>query len=137
MMKCLFLIFCVILFGVFMVKDVLVLDFKLVGVLFVIMYDVLFEKGCCVYVVLCGMLVEVVLIYGDWSKVRDVVGMLFWIFFKVLMFKCMLVVLVVNVCIFNVVDESSLVVFMVDKLVLLEMLESFNNGWVKVCYCDG
>jgi hypothetical protein len=49
----------------------------------------------------------------------------------------MLVVSVANARIFNAADEGSPVVFTADKGVLLEMLESPNNGWVKVRHRDG
>ncbi|MFX5563018.1 SH3 domain-containing protein, partial [Acinetobacter baumannii] len=75
--------------------------------------------------------------YGDWSKVRDAAGTLSWISSKALTPKRMLVVSVANARIFNAADEGSPVVFTADKSVLLEMLESPNNGWVKVRHRDG
>ena len=136
-MKRLPLILCATLLGAFMAKDALALDFKSVGASPAIMYDAPSEKGRRVYVAPRGMPVEVVLTYGDWSKVRDAAGTLSWISSKALTPKRMLVVSAANARVYNAADESSPVVFTADKSVLLEMLESPNNGWVKVRHRDG
>jgi hypothetical protein len=70
---------CATLLGAFMAKDALALDFKSVGASPAIMYDAPSEKGRRVHVAPRGMPVEVVLTYGDWSKVRDAAGTLSWI----------------------------------------------------------
>ncbi|WDZ96371.1 SH3 domain-containing protein [Herbaspirillum sp. WKF16] len=136
-MKRLPLILSATLFGAVMAKDALALDFKSVGAAPVIMYDAPSEKGRRVYVAPRGMPVEVVLTYGEWSKVRDAAGTLSWMQSKALTPKRMLVVSAANARIFNAADESGPVVFTADKNVLLEMLESPNNGWVKVRHRDG
>lgn len=136
-MKRLPLILCATLLGAVMAKDACALDFKSVGAAPVIMYDAPSEKGRRVYVAPRGMPVEVVLTYGEWSKVRDAAGTLSWMQSKALTPKRMLVVSAANARIFNGADESSPLVFSADKNVLLEMLESPNNGWVKVRHRDG
>ncbi|NUU03752.1 SH3 domain-containing protein [Herbaspirillum robiniae] len=136
-MKRLSLILSATLFCAFMAKDAMALDFKSVGATPVIMYDAPSEKGRRVYVAPRGMPVEVVLTYGEWSKVRDAAGTLSWMQSKALTPKRMLVVSAANARIFNGADENSPVVFSADKNVLLEMLESPNNGWVKVRHRDG
>lgn len=113
------------------------LDFKSVGGAPAIMYDAPSEKGRRVYVAPRGMPVEVVVTYGEWSKVRDAAGTLSWIQSKALTPKRMLVVSVANARIFTAADEGSPVVFTADKNVLLEMIESPNNGWVKIRHRDG
>ncbi|EJN08469.1 SH3 domain-containing protein [Herbaspirillum sp. YR522] len=113
------------------------LDFKSVGGAPAIMYDAPSEKGRRVYVAPRGMPVEVVVTYGEWSKVRDAAGTLSWIQSKALTPKRMLVVSAANARVFTTADEASPVVFTADKNVLLEMIESPSNGWVKVRHRDG
>jgi len=113
------------------------LDFKSVGAAPAVMYDAPSEKGRRVYVAPRFMPVEVVLTYGEWSKVRDAAGTLSWIQSKTLTAKRMLVVNVANARIFNAADEQSPVVFTADKNVLLEMVDNPAGGWVKVRHRDG
>ncbi|KAF1047371.1 MAG: hypothetical protein GAK35_00702 [Herbaspirillum frisingense] len=136
-MKHLPLILSATLLSAFIAKDALALDFKSVGASPAVMYDAPSEKGRRVYVAPRGMPVEVVLTYGEWSKVRDAAGTLSWMQSKSLTPKRMLVVAAANARIFNAADENSPVVFSADKNVLLEMIESPNNGWVKVRHRDG
>ncbi|MBP0599140.1 SH3 domain-containing protein [Herbaspirillum sp. LeCh32-8] len=136
-MKRLPLILSATLLCAFTAKEALALDFKSVGASPAIMYDAPSEKGRRVYVAPRGMPVEVVLTYGEWSKVRDAAGTLSWLQSKSLTPKRMLVVSAANARIFNGADENSPLVFSADKNVLLEMLESPNNGWVKVRHRDG
>jgi SH3-like domain-containing protein len=136
-MKRLPLILSASLLGVAFSTSASALDFKSVGASPVVMYDAPSEKGRRVYVAPRGMPVEVVLTYGEWSKVRDAAGTLSWMPSKALTPKRMLVVSAANARIFSSADENSPVVFTADKNVLLEMLESPNNGWVKVRHRDG
>lgn len=136
-MKRLPLIIAATVFGATLANTACALDFKSVGASPAIMYDAPSEKGRRVYVAPRGMPVEVVLTYGEWSKVRDAAGTLSWIASKSLTPKRMLVVNVANARVFNSAEEGSPVVFSADKNVLLEMIESPNNGWVKVRHRDG
>ncbi|MBB5393685.1 MULTISPECIES: SH3 domain-containing protein [unclassified Herbaspirillum] len=137
-MKRLPLILCATVLGAAaFAPNAFALDFKSVGASPSVMYDAPSEKGRRVYVAPRGMPVEVVLTYGEWSKVRDAAGTLSWIQSKALTPKRMLVVSAANARIFNAADESSPVVFTADRNVLLEMVESPNNGWVKVRHRDG
>ncbi|MBO9538846.1 SH3 domain-containing protein [Herbaspirillum sp.] len=137
-MKRLPLILCATVLGAAaFAPNAFALDFKSVGAAPAIMYDAPSEKGRRVYVAPRGMPVEVVLTYGEWSKVRDAAGTLSWLQSKTLTPKRMLVVSAANARIFNAADEGSAVVFTADKNVLLEMIESPHNGWVKVRHRDG
>jgi len=113
------------------------LDFKSVGGAPAIMYDAPSEKGRRVYVAPRGMPVEVVVTYGEWSKVRDAAGTLSWIQSKAITPKRTLVVSAANARVYTAADEGSPVVFSADRNVLLDMIESPNNGWVKVRHRDG
>ena len=63
------------------------LDFKSVGAAPAVLYDAPSEKGRRVFVAPRGMPVEVVLTYGEWSKVRDAAGTLSWVMSKSLTAK--------------------------------------------------
>ena len=63
------------------------LDFKSVGAAPAVLYDAPSEKGRRVFVAPRGMPVEVVLTYGEWSKVRDAAGTLSWVMSKSLAAK--------------------------------------------------
>ena len=60
------------------------LEFKSVGAAPAVLYDAPSEKGRKVFVAPRGMPVEIVLTYGEWSKVRDAGGDLSWVESKVL-----------------------------------------------------
>ncbi|HEY8102673.1 MAG TPA: hypothetical protein VIF82_18190, partial [Burkholderiaceae bacterium] len=54
------------------------IDFKSVGAAPAILYDAPSLRGKKVFIAPRNMPVEVVFTYGEWSKVRDVVGDLSW-----------------------------------------------------------
>jgi SH3-like domain-containing protein len=113
------------------------LDFKAVGAAPVVLYDAPSEKGRRVAVAPRGMPVEVVLTYGEWTKVRDASGDLSWLQSKGLVAKRNLLVSVANAKIRANPDDAAAVVFSADKGVLLELLDPVASGWVKVRHRDG
>jgi SH3-like domain-containing protein len=113
------------------------LDYKTVGAAPAIMYDAPSEKGRRVFVAPRGMPVEVVLTYGDWSKVRDSAGSLSWVQSKMLAAKHNVMVTVANAKIHAAAQDASPVVFSADKNVLLEVAEPAASGWLKVKHRDG
>jgi len=114
------------------------LDFKSVGAAPAILYDAPSEKGRRVSIAPRGMPVEVVLTYGDWSKVRDATGALSWVMSKSLATKRNVVVSVANAKIHAGADEASATVFSADKNVLLELSDAASAaGWLKVKHRDG
>lgn len=113
------------------------LDFKAVGAAPVVLYDAPSEKGRRVAVAPRGMPVEVVLTYGEWTKVRDASGDLSWLQSKGLVARRNLVVSVANAKIRANPDDAAAVVFSADKGVLLELLDPVASGWVKVRHRDG
>jgi SH3-like domain-containing protein len=115
------------------------LDYKTVGAAPAIMYDAPSEKGRRVFVAPRGMPVEVVLTYGEWSKVRDAAGSLSWVQSKQLMAKHNVVITATNAKIHAAAQDSSPVVFSADKNVLLEVAEPAGaaSGWLKVKHRDG
>lgn len=113
------------------------LDFKAVGVAPAVLYDAPSEKGRKVFVAPRGMPVEIVLTYGEWTKVRDAAGDLFWVESKALVPKRNVVVSVASAKIHASADETSPVVFSADKHVELELSEPVASGWLKVRHRDG
>lgn len=113
------------------------LEFKSVGANPVIMYDAPSERGRKVFIAPRGMPVEIVLTYGDWSKVRDVAGDLLWVQSKQLAAQRMIVVKTANAKVHAAADDGAPVVFTADRSVLLEMAEPVSSGWVKVRHRDG
>ena len=113
------------------------LDFKAVGAAPVVLYDAPSEKGRRVAVAPRGMPVEVVLTYGEWTKVRDASGDLSWLQSKGLVGKRNLQVSVANAKIRSSPDDSAAVVFSADKGVLLELVDPVASGWAKVRHRDG
>ena len=112
-------------------------EFKSVGADPAVAYDAPGAKGRKVFVAPRGMPVETILTYGDWTKVRDAAGDLYWLESKALTAKRMLVVKAANAGIHASADDGSPVVFSADKNVLLEMAEPAASGWVKVKHRDG
>lgn len=112
-------------------------EFKSVGSDPAVAYDAPGAKGRKVFAVPRGMPVETILTYGDWTKVRDAAGDLYWLESKVLTPKRMLVVKVANAKIHASPDDGSPVTFSADKGVLMEMAESGASGWIKVKHRDG
>jgi SH3-like domain-containing protein len=115
------------------------LDFKSVGAAPAVLYDAPSEKGRRVFAAPRGMPVEVVLTYGEWSKVRDAAGTLSWVMSKSLVAKRNVVVNVANAKIHATADDNSATVFSADKNVLLELTDAApaSGGWVKVKHRDG
>jgi SH3-like domain-containing protein len=112
-------------------------EFKSVGGNPAILYDAPTERGRKVFVAPRGMPVEVVLTYGEWSKVRDVSGDLSWIDSKALTAKRMLIVKAPTARVHGTADDASAVVMSVERGVLLELAEPVASSWIKVRHRDG
>jgi SH3-like domain-containing protein len=113
------------------------LEFKSVGATPAILYDEPSQKGRKVFVAPRGMPVEVVLTYGEWTKVRDASGDLAWVETSQLQSKRMVVVKAATAKVRAIADDSGVPVFNCDKGVLLELIEPLAGGWLKVRHRDG
>ncbi len=111
-------------------------DFKSIGAAPVILYDAPSVKGGKLFIAPRGMPVEVVLTYGDWSKVRDVNGELAWTESKLLSPHRNVVVRAASAKVRVAPEESSAAIISADKGVLLELIEA-QGAWVKVHHRDG
>jgi SH3-like domain-containing protein len=112
-------------------------EFKSVGAAPAIMYDAPSERGRKVFVAPRGMPVEVVLSYGEWTKVRDASGDLSWVEAKALDSRRHVLVNVPGAKVHSAPDEGGAVVFTVEKGVLLELSEPISSGWIKIRHRDG
>jgi SH3-like domain-containing protein len=113
------------------------IEFKSIGAAPAVLYDAPSERGRKVFVAPRGMPVEVVLSYGEWTKVRDAGGDLTWVESKALSAKRHVVASVPGAKVRAAASDSSAVVFVADKGVLLEMAEGPASGWIKVRHRDG
>lgn len=113
------------------------LEFKSVGAAPAVLYDAPSARGRKVFVAPRGMPVEVVLTYGDWTKVRDASGDLAWAETKMLAPERNVIVIVPSARIRAAAEDSAPIVFTADKGVLLELVDAAAGGWVKVKHRDG
>lgn len=112
-------------------------DFKTVGAAPAVLYDAPSTKGTRLYIVPRGAPLEIVLTYGDWVKVRDAAGDLAWTQARSLTGRRAVIVRTPNLKVRAAEDETSAVVFIADKGVLLEYGEPGANGWIRVRHRDG
>jgi len=113
------------------------LEFKSVGAAPAVLYDAPSAKGRKVFVAPRGMPVEVVLTYGEWTKVRDASGDLSWIASKALTPRRHVIVSTGSARVRASAEDSAPIAFTADKGVLLEMVDPVASGWVKVRHRDG
>lgn len=112
-------------------------DFKSVAAAPAILYDAPSVRGTKLFVAPRNMPLEVILSYGNWTKVRDASGDLSWIEASMLGEQRWVVVTAANAKIRASADETASVVFSADKNVLLELQASDASGWIKVRHRDG
>lgn len=112
-------------------------EFKNVGQGPVILYDAPSVHGMKLYIAPRGMPVEVVMNFGAWSKVRDVMGDVCWLEARQLVDRKNIVVRALNAKIRRNADDGADVVFTADKGVLLEVVDTVVPGWVRVKHADG
>lgn len=113
------------------------LDFKSIGAAPAVLYDAPSGKGLKSFIAPRGMPVEVILNYGEWTKIRDASGELFWLETKALSAARTVVVIAPSVKVRSSADDSSGTAFAADKGVLLELVEPASSGWIKVRHRDG
>jgi SH3-like domain-containing protein len=112
-------------------------DFRSVGPGPAVMYDAPTAKGRKVYAAPAGMPVEIVVVNGEWSRVRDAAGEFAWVENKALSDKRMLVVDVAQASARRNPTDTAPVAFTVNRGVLLELAGPTASGWIKVRHRDG
>lgn len=114
------------------------INFKSIGSSPAILYDAPSEKGKRMYIAPRNMPVEVVLNYGEWSKIRDVSGTLSWVHAKELVDARYVVIKTKIAKVYLNTNVDSAVVFTANQHVLLELVEpSTVFGWIKVKHQSG
>lgn len=102
-----------------------------------VLYDAPSVEASKLYILGQGYPVEVIVILGEWIKIRDAAGSLSWIEGKQLSEKRTVLVMV-KTDIKSTDDTSPSLVATVEKDVVLELLSISNKtGWVKVKHRDG
>ncbi|KQV55511.1 MULTISPECIES: SH3 domain-containing protein [unclassified Duganella] len=114
------------------------IDYRSVGANPAVLYGAPSTMAARRFIIPSGAPLEIVLTYGEWVKVRDMAGDLAWTEAKGLSSKLRnVIVRTANTKVRGAADESSPVVFVADKGVLLELTEPAANGWTKVKHRDG
>jgi SH3-like domain-containing protein len=112
-------------------------DFKTVGASPVILYDGPSSKGGKLFIAPSGMPVEVLLSYGDWVKVRDAAGDMAWTEAKGLSSRRNVIVRAPSTRMRASPDETAPTLLIVDRNVLLELVDPEAGAWVRVRHRDG
>lgn len=113
------------------------LEYRSIGAAPAVLFDAPSAKGRKVFVAPRGMPVEVVLTYGEWTKVRDAAGDLAWVESRALAARRNVMVSTAGARARATADEAAVLVFTADRGVLLEMVEPTAAGWVRVRHGDG
>lgn len=112
-------------------------DFKSVAASAAVLQDAPSEKGRKVFIAPPGMPVEIVLTYGEWTKVRDVSGDLAWVPASALSAQRMLVVTSNVATVRSAPHAAATPVYSVVRHVVLELAEPSTSDWLKVRHRDG
>ncbi len=113
------------------------IDFKSVAAAPAVMFDAPGQKARKLFIAPAGMPVEVVLVNGDWTRVRDASGELSWMESRLLTPRRMLVVEAPVATVRASASDTAAVAFTAAKGVLLELAEPIASGWIKVRHRDG
>jgi SH3-like domain-containing protein len=112
-------------------------EFKTVAPNMVILYDAPSTKGGKLFVAPRGMPVQVVLSYGEWSKVRDASGDMAWLEARSLSAKRNVVIRTPNARVRAAADEAAPLLMTADKGVVLELVDPQPSAWIRVRHRDG
>ena len=112
-------------------------EYRSISVPKAVLYDTPSLQGKKQFVLSQNYPVEVLVNLGDWLKVRDQLGGLNWVENKNTATKP--TVLIVNAVaeIKQAADANSTLIFTAQKDVVIDVLESAKNGWVKVKHQSG
>ncbi len=120
------------------IKPSQALEYRSVAIAKAVMLDAPSANANKLYIVSLGFPVEVIVNLGDWLKVRDNQGGLNWLEARVLSTKHTILVTSNHAEIKQSADVDSALLAIVDKDVVLDLLEAnTKNGWLKVHHRDG
>lgn len=112
-------------------------DFKTVGPRPTVLYDAPSLKGGKLFIAPAGMPVEILVGYGDWVKVRDVAGDMAWAQAKALSARRNVIVRAAGAKVRAAPEDAAPVILLLDKNVLLELVDPEAGPWVRVRHRDG
>lgn len=112
-------------------------DFKSVQDNAAVLYDAPSRAATPLYVVSRNYPLEVIVNLEAWVKVRDQTGALTWIEKRFLSEKRTLLVTGTSVEARQRPEESAPVAFSAAQNVVLDLLETAPNGWLRVRHADG
>lgn len=127
---------CLVLLAVSAAFPALALDYRSV-VQAAPLFDAPSAKAKPLFVISAGTPVEVVVSIEGWSKVRDIKGELLWIEKKYLADKRTVIVRADRAQIHAKAEDKAAVVFEANRDVVLDLLETLPDGWLKVMHRDG
>ena len=113
------------------------IDYKSVGMVPAVMYDAPGLKARKIYIAPPGMPLEVVLVNGDWSRVRDASGELSWVESRQLNDQRTLIVEVPLATVRASASDNAAPVFTAAQGVVLTLAEPIASSWIKVRHRDG
>ncbi|QNM97255.1 SH3 domain-containing protein [Chitinimonas koreensis] len=113
------------------------LEFRAVAEHGVLFYDAPNAQGKKLFAASKGMPVEVLVDNKDWLRVRDQSGALAWVEKKSLTTRRSVVVSVSKAAVHAAADAKSPVLFMAEKSVVFDWLDTGKAGWAKVKHRDG
>ena len=115
----------------------LAIEYRSISVPKVILYDTPSLQGKKQFILSQNYPVEILVNLGDWLKVRDQLGGLNWVENKNTATKPTVLITNTQAEIKQSADASSPLIFTAQKDVVLDVLESAKNGWVKVKHQGG
>ncbi len=116
----------------------LAFEFKSVAVPHAILYDAPSQSASKVYLLSQFYPVEIIVNLGDWLKIRDAEGGIFWVEAKSLSPQRTLMVSADHAAIHQLPQESSPIVAKLESQVIVELVEENSTaGWLKVKHLQG
>ena len=113
------------------------IDYRSVEVPAAILYDSPSQKGKKLYLIKAQTPVELIVPLAGWVKVRDAEGTLAWIETRNLSERRTLVVTAPRAEIRDADRADAAVVAVLDKWVVVDLIEAAAPGWAKVRHRDG
>lgn len=121
----------------FLAFPALAVEFRSIGDRAAVLYDAPSQKADRIFVASRGHPFEVLVKLDQWTKVRDSGGEVAWVENKFMGDRRNVLVNVPVADVRAAPNANSPIIFEAHKQVLLELLESPADGWVKVRHRDG
>ncbi len=102
-----------------------------------ILYDAPSARSTKLYVMGRSYPVEIIVVLGGWTKIRDAAGELAWVETKSLSERRTVMVKTKLADIRQSADDKSLLAFQAEQNVLLDLNELTGTGWARVTHRDG